>query len=885
MLRASCQFFAFVALFVGTNNLSTSANDGKTKPGDAKAEKLAPRAVTRLGSTAFAQTNVIYAVALAPGGKMAATADSGEIVRDDDGNEKWNYDRLAIHLWDVPAGQSSKSIPVGAGPVLALDFSPDGNSLAAAVGKKILIWNVKTAKEFGRVAFNQDITLTRYTPDGKHLLVNLFDKQTLQWEVVQYDLEKRSKKALWSSKKIGRDVYVPSLDVSPDGARIGFLIAKVPEFEEGKPLVAPNPHQIKVVDLASGQSLFQADGKGLGNCLALSPDQKSVVFGDERLALWDIARDKKIRDFAAVPSRPRPPIVDLPADAPPIAWKESRSAELVAFSPDGKFVVSACWPNFVTLWNAESGAKIGDYLHSFRRPLFHAGDVLVFSRDSKTLALGGSQVLRLIDTSTGKEISSWPGHRLPISSFRFSPDGQTLFSYTEAEVCAWQAGTWKQQYRHDLMPLQKKSVLGISYETNWMVTWSKGEYLLEDLPSGKVLAKFPTGKGKFDGAQFSFEGKTCCLDYQSDDGDFSAVFYSLPDCKELFQLKLSKVRSAYFSPVRNAFSWTDQMGFRFEADGITGKTNKSLGVQTFEPGGAPVISLGSVFSWDGRYLLTQTADAQGQAVRIWDLKAGRTTHRLKFPFNRFIDGIDFSFDNRLMVFTQVGRNGVCVLELASGKERRSLIAAGQPNPRRVVTSPTDFVIAAGLPGNTLMVWDLARPAGKAAPTKLTDKEIGLLWLSLAADNAIEAEGAVESLVQHPEQAVPFLRTRLKAVAPLDANRLDRLIADLGSETTEVQETAVTELEKNLELAEPALRQAISKGKASAESKKNMKDILAKPLAEPDAETLRTLRALEVLEKIGTQEVRPVIEPLTRGAPGARVTQDASATLKRLDRYK
>jgi WD40 repeat protein len=878
MLRTIWRFFGFVTLLFGASIVLAQASAGEAKQGDAKPEKLEPRAVTRLGSTAFAQPEVIYAVALAPGGKMAATAGSGDYL----GNDQWKYDRLTIRLWDVPAGTSARQIPVPEGPVLALDFSPDGNSLAAGAGKKIFVWDVATGKETQRVPLNHDVYQTRFTPDGKHLLISLLDRQTVQWEIVQWDLEKRSKKVLWNSNKLGDGVFVPNLDLSPDGARLGILIAKFPEFEEGKPIVVPPPHRLQVLDLPGGKSLFQAEGKGLGDCLALSPDKKSVVFGAERLGLWDIASDKKNRELAAVPSKPAPPPVDPPADAPPKAdWKESRTATLVAYSPDGKFIVSAYRPNYVSLWNAETGAKIGDYLHPFRRPLFHAGDVLVFSRDSKMLALGGSQVLRFIDTSTGKEVSSWPGHRAPISSFRFSFDGKTLFTYNEAEVCAWEAGTWKQTARHDLLLLQKKSVLARSDEKNLLITWNKGEYFLEDLPGGKVLAKFPTKGRKFDSAQFSFESKTCCLETLSEKGNLTAVFFSVPDCKEMFQLKQPRVQSAYFSPVRNAYAWTDLDGFRYEADGLTGKFAKTVGVQSFEPDGAPAASLETIFSWDGRYLLTQTVDAEGQAVRIWDLEAGRTTHRLQFPRKRMIGGIDFSFDNRLMVYTQVGRTGVCVLELASGKERRSLIAAGEPKPYRVVTSPTDFVIAAGLPGNTVLVWDLARPAGKVKTAKLTDKDLDRLWLSLAADNALEAEGAIESMVQNPAQTVPFLRANLRPVVPLDIKRLDRLIADLGSEAVAVQDKAVAELEKNLELAEPALRQTLSKGKATAETRRRMTDLLAKPLPPPDADALRGLRALEVLEKIGTQDARAAIEPLTRGAPGARLTQDASATMKRV----
>ena len=47
--------------------------------------------------------------------------------------------------------------------------------------------------------------------------------------------------------------------------------------------------------------------------------------------------------------------------------------------------------------------------------------------------------------------------------------------------------------------------------------------------------------------------------------------------------------------------------------------------------------------------------------------------------------------------------------------------------------------------------------------------------------------------------------------------------------------------------------------------------------------LRALRAIMVLERIGSPEARGVLETMSRGAPGTRVTDEAAAALKRLDR--
>jgi hypothetical protein len=47
------------------------------------------------------------------------------------------------------------------------------------------------------------------------------------------------------------------------------------------------------------------------------------------------------------------------------------------------------------------------------------------------------------------------------------------------------------------------------------------------------------------------------------------------------------------------------------------------------------------------------------------------------------------------------------------------------------------------------------------------------------------------------------------------------------------------------------------------------------------EWVRAVRAVAVLEQIGTPEARQVLEALARGAPDALLTQDAQAALGRL----
>jgi hypothetical protein len=85
-----------------------------------------------------------------------------------------------------------------------------------------------------------------------------------------------------------------------------------------------------------------------------------------------------------------------------------------------------------------------------------------------------------------------------------------------------------------------------------------------------------------------------------------------------------------------------------------------------------------------------------------------------------------------------------------------------------------------------------------------------------------------------------------------------------------------------EIALPGLREVL-KGKPSPEVRRRVEMLVVRlEQLVPPGPRLRALGALEVLEAIGTPEARKVLEGLAQGAPEARLTQEAKASLLRLD---
>ena len=84
----------------------------------------------------------------------------------------------------------------------------------------------------------------------------------------------------------------------------------------------------------------------------------------------------------------------------------------------------------------------------------------------------------------------------------------------------------------------------------------------------------------------------------------------------------------------------------------------------------------------------------------------------------------------------------------------------------------------------------------------------------------------------------------------------------------------------VDLAEPAMREAL-KEDISAEKRKRLEKLLDITLIVRTPEKLQQLRALEVLEHIGTPEARRVLQTLAAGVADTRLTREAKASLQRL----
>ena len=183
--------------------------------------------------------------------------------------------------------------------------------------------------------------------------------------------------------------------------------------------------------------------------------------------------------------------------------------------------------------------------------------------------------------------------------------------------------------------------------------------------------------------------------------------------------------------------------------------------------------------------------------------------------------------------------------------------------------------------NTALVWDLTGQYGRHRPLQLSSHQLEDLWTDLATDNGEKAYQAVWTLVGAAETSVSFLEPRLRPVAAVPSQKIERMIADLDSDNFEARTQAARDLAELGELAEPVCRKALEK-QPSLEVQHALERLMTvwvKQVLSPSQ--LRVLRAIEVLEQVGSPAAQQVLKTLAEGAPGARLTQEAKAALRRM----
>jgi WD40 repeat protein len=411
-----------------------------------------------------------------------------------------------------------------------------------------------------------------------------------------------------------------------------------------------------------------------------------------------------------------------------------------------------------------------------------------------------------------------------------------------------------------------------------------GTVRLWDPATGREVGRLPRKDARAESVAYSPDGRTLVSGHRDGRDHFTAHFWDATTHRERGGVSglTGYLFSRPFSPGGKMLATVDltppeRQGAIHLWDAATGNE-----VRRWDLGQVRDVA----FSADGRTLaaarrLRQAEGTSDTALHFLDLATGKDR---RFMLSReALTCLAFSPDGRTLAFGTA--DGTVVLwEVAAGQVRNRLrghVAA----ITQLSFSPDGRVLASGSQDTTALLWDLAGLAGaeRTRARVLAREDLQALWADLAGADAARAYQAMRTLTASHGQAVPFLGERLAPVPVIDPRRLAGLIDALDSPQFTEREKATRELEQLGEPARPALRRALE-ARPPLEARKRLEGLLAEsgiPVVAP--ELLRPLRAVEVLEHVGTQEARRVLKGLARGAPEARLTREAEAALQRLAR--
>ncbi len=899
----------FLAVFGSLLLQSTSAQAPKSaeqaKPArvDAFGDALPPGALARLGTARFRHGGL----------ELAGFAADGKALL--------YFGNDAVHIWDIGGkriqavafGDRSETVvseaTSGDGRVLAIFTAtgdPTNRTNPTPIAARVMVFDTGTGKEITTVNISDVFDnvdwgsyLATYlaqlslTEDGKQLLVR-----------ADVGIWKRRTSILLLDTKTGKRIH----EMAPPQ---DWFFAHACFSHNGKHILAleqesgVRPARIRVLDLqgAEMRTVVLPAGVSFFNFEPL-PDGKTLLATklEEGVAsLYDFSTGKELRRM------------------------HSFSGKKGSLSRDGRHVFTP-ETDKVQMWDAETGVK----LQHFDKPGMTDNArwySLAVSPDGKRLAVSGDRTFKTFDVVTGKQLTGTI-EGSGILGLRFTPDGQDLLVRNRRfDLQQWHVKTATQVRTFEPSPVGVNQDLPrLLYFSSGIPAFSGDGKLvammetsrIEEMETSKVVGLWEAATGKFKNALggdhvscFAFAPKKSILAIGDEDGtltlwdpatrksvrkwkwveftgdeDWMRCMAFSPDGKTL--AACMSVQSQGTTPHRDQNTHTSQVWIvQWETE--TGKERSRVQC-SFGKSIIPNRESWEYTNWRWQHLaLSISFSPDGQkvvlnswsAVHVLDAFTGKhlVSHSGWMMFGRTAV---FSRDGKFLFFGSLD-GSVRVMDIATGRVIRE-VPAHEARVDALALSPDGKLLASGSADSTVLLWDVAALAEPAAAVNgIADpKNMQKLWNDLADIDAVKAFAAMNALASAAADAAPFFKACLKAVPPVDPMIIEKLLDDLNSEKFAVRDKATKELEKLGDLAGPKLAERLA-AQPPLEVRQRIERLLGK-LADAvlPVETLQTLRAIEVLERIRTAPAREVLAALAKGAPGHRITEEARDAVERVD---
>ncbi len=289
-------------------------------------------------------------------------------------------------LVDPLAGLPEVALKVpAADPVTALAYAPDGKTLAAAVGRQVVLFDAMSGGPKTTLGEHPGpVTSLRITPDGGTLIA-AGGRPGMFGSVTVWDLAKATRR---HDLRGHRDAILAA-DLAPDGGTLA---------------TASYDRTLIVWDLSRGeQRRTLKDHTDAVYAVAFSPDGKTLASAgaDRTVKLWDLATGKRLRTLS------------------------DSTAELyaVTFGAGGKTVLAGGVDRSIRAWQVD-----GPEAPLVNSVFAHSAAVLrLVTANGKTLVSSGEdKAVKVWDLATLKPLAAIPGGSDWPQALAISPDGHRV---------------------------------------------------------------------------------------------------------------------------------------------------------------------------------------------------------------------------------------------------------------------------------------------------------------------------------------------------------------------------------------------------------------------------------------------------------------------------
>ena len=480
--------------------------------------------------------------------------------------------------------------------------------------------------------------------------------------------ENAEKAAKEKSEELRRTLYVNSIQLAD--AKYGEAnIRRVRELLEACPEDLRGWEWYRLRHIADQSRMTLRGHDDWVGSIAFSPDGKRIVSGsvDRTIKTWDAATGVELMTLRG----------------------HKEDVKSVAFSPDGQRIVSSSRDKTIKIWDAATGAELITL-----RGHGQSINLVAFSPDGKCIvSASADNTIKVWDAANGAEIMTLRGHIFAVKSAAFSPDGKRIASASgDKTVKIWDAATGA-----ELMTLRghKFGVGSIAFSPNGKRIASGSEdnktIKVWDAATGAELMTLRGHEGSVYGLAFCPDSKRIV----SGSGDNTIKVWDASTGAELMTL-------------RGHGDWVSSIAF--SPDGkriISGSGDNTIKVWDAAIRGEAVTlrwhddRVSSIaFSPDGKRIVSGD---WGDKVKVWDAATGDELMTLHDGFA--VNDALFSPDGKRIISCGYD-NPIKVWDAATGAKLMTL-RGHDPWLYSIDISPDGRRIISGGEDNKVKVWDSA----------------------------------------------------------------------------------------------------------------------------------------------------------------------------------